>query len=132
MKRSIIRSALIAALLLPAGLSFAAGNSAEAPEDMKTIKSSGKTKKSSEAKKTKPAVNVKLVDINSASKAQLKKLPGIGDAEADAIIAGRPYLTKAHLVTRKIIPSGVYENLKKQIVAMQKGNPPVAPVHKPK
>lgn len=118
MKRSIIGSALIAALLLPAGLSFAAGNSAEAPEDMKTIKSTGKTKKSTEAKKA--AANIKLVDINSASKAELKKLPGIGDADADKIIAGRPYLTKAHLVTRKIIPAGVYESIKKRIIAKQK------------
>lgn len=120
MKRSIIRSALIAALLLPAGLSLAAGNSAEAPEDMKTIKSSGKTQKRAEAKKTKAAANIKLVDINSAGKAELKKLPGIGDADADKIIAGRPYLTKAHLVTRKIIPAGVYESIKKRIIAKQK------------
>jgi len=65
----------------------------------------------------KPAV--KLVDINSASKAELKSLPGIDDARAARIIAGRPYGSKAFLVERKIIPIGVYEQIKKQIIAKQ-------------
>jgi DNA uptake protein ComE-like DNA-binding protein len=60
-----------------------------------------------------------LVDINSAGKAELKKLPGIGDSEADKIIAGRPYGSKAFLVTRKIIPAGVYEQIKARIIARQ-------------
>lgn len=66
------------------------------------------------------AAPVKAVDINSASKAELKTLPGIDDARADKIIAGRPYLSKAFLVTRNIIPAGVYETIKRQIIAMQK------------
>jgi competence protein ComEA len=66
----------------------------------------------------KPAV--KLVDINSASKAELKTLPGIDDARAAKIIAGRPYGSKAFLVERNIIPIGVYEQIKKQIIAKQK------------
>jgi competence protein ComEA len=50
----------------------------------------------SQAKATglKPPPPTKLVDINSASKAELKALPGIGDAEADRIIAARPYPSK--------------------------------------
>lgn len=67
----------------------------------------------------KPAA-VKLVDINSASKAELKTLPGIDDALANKIIAGRPYLSKAFLVTRNIVPAGAYETIKRQIIAKQK------------
>jgi DNA uptake protein ComE-like DNA-binding protein len=67
---------------------------------------------------------VKLVDINSASRAELKTLPGIGDAEADRIIKGRPYLSKAELVTRNVMPEGVYVSLKKQIIAKQPSNKP--------
>lgn len=63
---------------------------------------------------------IKAVDINSASKAELKTLQGIDDARADKIIAGRPYPSKAFLVTRNIIPLGVYDQIRKQIIAMQK------------
>lgn len=59
------------------------------------------------------------VDINHASKEELKKLPGITDAYADRIIAGRPYLSKANLVTHGIIPDGVYEPIKHRIIAKQ-------------
>jgi DNA uptake protein ComE-like DNA-binding protein len=61
----------------------------------------------------------KPIDINSASRAQLKTLPGIGDAEADRIIAARPYLSKAHLVTEAGLPTGVYLSIRRQVVAVQ-------------
>lgn len=73
---------------------------------------------STPAKKAAP--KAKPVDINSAGKAELMKLQGISEAEADRIIAGRPYLSKAHLVTHKVIPHGVYEQIKRQIIAIQK------------
>jgi len=63
------------------------------------------------------------VDINSASRAELKTLPGIGDAEAKKIIAGRPWLTKIDLVTRNVLPEGVYHALRDQIIAKQSGLP---------
>ena len=47
-------------------------------------------------------------------------LEGIGEAEAGRIIAGRPYLSKAHLVTREVIPHATYEKIKRQIIALQK------------
>ena len=60
------------------------------------------------------------VDVNSAGRVRLKTLPGIGDAEADRIIAGRPYLSKADLATRNVIPTGVYLSLKDRIIAKQR------------
>ena len=62
---------------------------------------------------------VKLVDINSASRAELKTLPGIGDAEADRIIAARPYLSKASLLSSKVLSDSAYFALKGRIVAVQ-------------
>ena len=67
-----------------------------------------------------------LIDINSASRAQLKTLPGIGDAEADRIIAARPYPSKAKLGADKVVSDAIYLSIKSRIVAVQ----PVAP--KPK
>jgi competence protein ComEA len=116
MKRSITRTALIvAALLLSSSLSLAVENRTETTGATKTTDNTKTT-----ATKAKAAAPTKLVDINSASKAQLKKLPGINDAEADKIIAGRPYLSKAHLVTHNVIPRGVYEQLKTRVIARQK------------
>ncbi len=68
---------------------------------------------------TASAPRPKLVDINHASRAQLKTLPGIGDAEAERIVAGRPYLTKAELVTKQVLPAGVYQALRHRMVALQ-------------
>jgi competence protein ComEA len=61
-----------------------------------------------------------LVDINSASEADLQTLSGIGPARAKAIIAGRPYKGKDDLVNKNIIPSNVYQGIKDQIIAKQK------------
>ncbi len=57
------------------------------------------------------------IDINSASKDDLMKLKGIGDATADKIIAGRPYRAKNELVRKKIVSQPVYDRIKEHIVA---------------
>jgi len=114
-RRQVVGAALVALGVLV----FATGDTragVPAPTDQAP---SSVAAASTTSKKSAPATPTKLIDINSASRSQLKTLPGIGDAEADKIIAGRPYLSKIHLVTEAGLPLGTYQSIRHQIVAVQ-------------
>ena len=120
MKRNIIQSALFAlALAFAANPTLAATEKSPAAAEAKPAGKAAAGDKDAKAKKAKAAAKVKLVDINSAGKAELKKLPGIGDGEADKIIAGRPYLSKANLVTQNVLPREIYDGIKGLVIAKQ-------------
>jgi DNA uptake protein ComE-like DNA-binding protein len=68
---------------------------------------------------TEKATAGKLLDVNSASKADLEALPGIGEKYAQKIIDGRPYQRKDQLVTKKVIPQATYDKVKDQLIATQ-------------
>jgi competence protein ComEA len=55
------------------------------------------------------------VNINSASKDDLMRLPGIGPTKAQAIIDGRPYATPEDIMKVKGIKEGTYGKLKDNI-----------------
>ena len=67
------------------------------------------------------AVSPKMdtVDINSATAAELKMLPGVSDSDATKIIHGRPYSDKSQLVSKKVVSESTYEKIKDHVVARQ-------------
>ena len=122
MKHHTVGWALLMALLVGGGPSLAADTKPGAPADTKSIssaKASGPKAKNPNASDPQQQV----VDINSATRQELMTLPYIDGAIAYKIIAGRPYLSKAQLVSRKIIGAGPYQVITKRMIARQDSKP---------
>ena len=73
----------------------------------------------SDARSTAAAPKMDTVDINSATAAELKMLPGVSDNDAAKIIQGRPYSDKSQLVSKKVVSEPTYEKIKDHVVARQ-------------
>jgi competence protein ComEA len=102
--------------------------SAPAGESMKheaqESKSEEKAEQKAEAAKTAHKAHAvkkaaPKLDINSASKEDLEKLPGIGEDTAEKIVEGRPYKTKGELLTKKLVTRAQYTKIRYKVIAKQ-------------
>jgi competence protein ComEA len=76
-------------------------------------------KSASSASKSSTHSSAPKVDLNSASREDLMKVPGIGDATADKIIAARPFKSKSELMSKKIVTESQYKKLSAHVIAKQ-------------
>lgn len=106
----------ITALALSATLCLAADPAAKTS---KQVKAPAKTEAAKAAGAKPETAKQEPVDINSASDAALKAIPGLGDAYIAKIVVNRPYANKSQLVSRKVLPESVYEKIKDRIIAKQ-------------
>jgi competence protein ComEA len=91
----------------------------KAAETTKPVDTKAVTRAAPESK-TVGVAKAELIDINTATQAQLEPRKGIGPVRAAAIIKGRPYKGKDELVQKHILPQATYDKIKDQIVAKQK------------
>ena len=56
-----------------------------------------------------------IVNINTASQAELEDIPGVGPVTAGKIISGRPYMRVDELVEKGIMGTALYDKVKTQL-----------------
>jgi competence protein ComEA len=129
MKRSTLLSSLAVAAALSVPFVAMAQNgttpstppaSTPAAAPAKTTTSTKSTAKSTSTKSTsttKSTAHATKPDINSASKDDLMKVKGMTDADADKIIAGRPYKSVSDLKSKKIIDAATYNKVHAHLMA---------------
>ena len=57
------------------------------------------------------------IDINHAAEHQIRLLRGIGRISAARIVAARPFISTYDLVTRRIIPEGIFDKIAGEVIA---------------
>jgi competence protein ComEA len=113
------RVLVLSILVLAPGYSAANVSPPVKPLELSQKYQQAEAKRKLRADQRKAEAAIPKVDINNASLDALKNLPGIDDALAAKIIAGRPYGSKTWLVTNGVIAPEIYGGIKKLVAAGQ-------------
>src|SRR5205809_4521889 len=117
-RKSVVPVA-VALGLLAASLAFGQGGTAPSSDAKAITPATQATPAAKAPAKAHAMRHTARVDINSATREQLMKLPGIGDATADKIIAARPFKTKAELLSKGLVTKAEYAKLSGHVIAKQ-------------
>lgn len=60
------------------------------------------------------------VDLNTATREELMRIPGIGPATVDRIVADRPFKAKSDLLSKGVVNKAQYAKLAPHVIAKQK------------
>jgi competence protein ComEA len=119
----MLRSWFVLAILLQ-GAFMACTQQKQSPQELKQKAADATAQAKSDAKAVAEGIregwnrnSSKALDLNSATKEQLLSLPGVTSAEADRVIAGRPYDDPGELVTRRIMPKAQYDTIADRVTA---------------
>ena len=115
-----LRYRYIPAVLLLIG--FVGCNKKQSPDQLREQTAKATAEVKSDAKAVAQGVREgwnrnKPLDLNTATKDQLLSLPDMTDAQADRVIAGRPYDDPNDLVKRHILPKAEYDKIADQVTA---------------
>jgi len=114
-------SAFAIAILLPVAAFAATGTakSSTTPAPKAAVTNATATTHSHPAHLASKTKRAPAVDINSASKVDLMKLPGITDELAQKIIDARPFKTKTELTKKNVLTKAEYSKVRSHVIAKQ-------------
>lgn len=116
------RSFLIALMVvLGTGLTLRAQEEEATAKRVKMAPSAAKKPKTPVPAAPASKGKLKPVDINNATKEEISFMLKIDVSVAAKIVAGRPYQTKARLLTNNVVSVETYNAIKDRIVAQQPG-----------
>ncbi|MEI6667860.1 MAG: helix-hairpin-helix domain-containing protein [Acidobacteriota bacterium] len=117
MKRALIVTTTLLVMALVAAPAMAGQGGTKTTKTKQTVTATKTADTAGQSKTT--AATPELVDINTADEKALAQLPGIGQAYAAKIVAGRPYKVKTDLKTRRVVPNATYAKIVDLIIAKQ-------------
>lgn len=63
----------------------------------------------------------KKVDLNTAGRRELERLPGLTTADVDQIIVSRPYAKKHELLDRRVLEERKFNGIRDDVAVSQRG-----------